>query len=91
MPKVDELPFNLFPGILFLLKNKHMMIEELLQLFVGIIDAELFETVFFEDLKSGNIKNTYEIRIIEPHTSPVELSIDAADQIAKSSFVNALG
>jgi hypothetical protein len=33
----------LFPDIFFLFKLEHMLVEFLLQLLVGIIDAELFE------------------------------------------------
>jgi hypothetical protein len=45
MTKVDEFPFNIFSCVFFLLEHKHVVIEELLQLFIGIIDAQLFETV----------------------------------------------
>ena len=38
------------------------MIKELLQLFICIIDAELFKAIQFEDLKASNIQDTYETK-----------------------------
>ena len=43
--KVDESPSNSFSGVLLLLEDKHVMVEELLQLLVGKVDAQLLETV----------------------------------------------
>jgi hypothetical protein len=45
-PKVDKLPLDTFTLVLFLLQYKHVVVEELLQLFVGVVDAELFKAVF---------------------------------------------
>ena len=45
MAKIDKFPLDPLAGILFLLQNKHVMVEELLQLFIGVVDAELFEAV----------------------------------------------
>jgi len=43
-----------------LLKNEHVMIEELLQLLVGEVDAKLIKTVLVEDLESGNVQHSGE-------------------------------
>jgi redox-regulated HSP33 family molecular chaperone len=43
--KIDEGPFDTFTFVLFLLKNEHVVVEELLQLLVGEVDAKLLETV----------------------------------------------
>lgn len=43
--KVNECPLNALASVFFLLKDEHMMIEELLQLLVGEVDAKLFKTV----------------------------------------------
>ena len=48
--------------VLFLLQNKHMMIEKLLQLFVGVIDTKLFESVEFKDFEAGDVENSNEKR-----------------------------
>ena len=39
-----------------------MMIEKLLQLFVGVIDTKLFESVEFEDFEAGDVENSNEKR-----------------------------
>jgi hypothetical protein len=38
----------------------HRVVEELLQLFVGVVDAELLEAVDVKDLKSGNVEDADE-------------------------------
>ena len=43
--EVDEGPGNPLPRVLLLLQDEHVMVEELLQLFVGEVDAELLKTV----------------------------------------------
>ena len=43
--KVDELPLNAFPLILLLLQNEHGVVEQLLQLLVGVVDAQLLKGV----------------------------------------------
>jgi hypothetical protein len=43
--EIDKLPDDTLSGIFFLLKNEHVMVEELLQLFVGEVNANLLETV----------------------------------------------
>ena len=43
--KIDEGPLDTFTFVLFLLKNEHVVVEELLQLLVGEVDAKLLETV----------------------------------------------
>ena len=34
-----------------------MLVEELLQLLIDVVDADLFKAVVIEDLKSGNVKD----------------------------------
>ena len=51
--KVNEFPFNALLLVLLLLKNKHVMIEELLELLVSEVDAQLLKRV---DLYSINEK-----------------------------------
>jgi hypothetical protein len=43
--KIDEDPHDALALIFFLLKYEHMMVEELLQLFVDKVDPQLFERV----------------------------------------------
>ena len=41
--KVNELPLNALLLILLLLQDEHRVVEQLLQLFVGVVDAQLLE------------------------------------------------
>lgn len=43
--KIDERPFDTLSVILFLFQNEHVVVEKLLQLFVGKIDAQLLKTI----------------------------------------------
>lgn len=45
MTEIDKFPFNVFSRVLFLLEDKHVMVEELLELLIGVIDAQLLKTV----------------------------------------------
>ena len=48
--KVDERPLDPLFLVLFLLQHKHVVVEELLQLFVGEVDAQLLKRV---ELQTG--------------------------------------
>ena len=41
--------------VFFLFKNKHVMVEELLQLFICEVNAKLFKSIEFENFKTSNI------------------------------------
>ena len=43
--KVDEAPLNALPLVLLLLQDEHGVVEELLQLLVGVVDAQLLKRV----------------------------------------------
>src|SRR5690606_8424764 len=88
--EIDELPFNLLSGILLLFEDKHVMVEELLQLLVGVIDAQLLEAVVFEDFETSNIQNADEAFRIRTRTSVVELFVDHFHQLAKATFIQTL-
>lgn len=46
--EIDEGPLDTFPGVLFLFQDEHVVVKELLQLFVGKVNAKLLETVVLE-------------------------------------------
>lgn len=46
--------------VLLLLQNEHVMIEELLKLFIGDVDAKLFKRVELENLKACDVQDTDE-------------------------------
>jgi hypothetical protein len=58
--EIDEGPVDLFLQVLLLFELEHVVIEELLQLFVGVIDANLLEAVLLEDFETSNIENADE-------------------------------
>ena len=51
-------PVETLADVLLLLKGEHVLVEELLQLLVDVVDADLLEAVVVEDLKAGDVKNT---------------------------------
>ena len=51
-------PVEALADVLLLLKGEHVLVEELLQLLVDVVDADLLEAVVVEDLKAGNIEHT---------------------------------
>jgi hypothetical protein len=54
--KINKCPFDALPRVFFLLQHKHVMVEELLQLLVGKVDADLLEPV---ELITTTIKLTH--------------------------------
>lgn len=51
--KINESPFDALALVFFLFKHEHVMIEELLQLLVGEVNAELLETVVLQEVMVG--------------------------------------
>lgn len=51
--EIDEGPLNTLALVFFLLQNEHVVIEELLQLFVGEVDTKLLEAVVLRFRKGG--------------------------------------
>merc|ERR1719295_395249 len=56
--EVNVGPVQALPHVHLLLKGEHVLVEELLQLLVDVVDADLLETVVVEDLKAGNVEDT---------------------------------
>ena len=46
--EIDESPFDTFTFVLFLLKNEHVMVEELLQFLICEVNTQLFKTVVLD-------------------------------------------
>jgi hypothetical protein len=53
-----ERPEDWPSGDTYLLVLENVKIEVTLQVFVGVVDAELFETVAFEIFKTENVQHT---------------------------------
>merc|ERR1719356_1970859 len=56
--EVNVGPVQALPDVHLLLKGEHVLVEELLQLLIDVVDADLLEAVVVEDLKAGNVKDT---------------------------------
>jgi len=58
--EIDEGPVYLFLQVLLLFELEHVVIEELLQLLVGVVNANLLEAVLLENFETSNIEDTDE-------------------------------
>ena len=65
------------------------VIEELLQLLVGVVDAELLKAVQLEDLEAGNIQDADEAGALS--LGPVQRAIDPRHNPLEQSLVGGLG
>ncbi len=65
------------------------MIEELLQLLVGVVDAELLEAVEVEDLEAGDIEDANEAGALA--LGAVQAAVDAGDDPLEQALVGGLG
>ncbi len=58
--ELNEGPPDLLAHVLLLLQLEHMLAELLLQLLVGVVDAELLEAVLAERLEAVDVEHAYE-------------------------------
>merc|ERR1719397_701362 len=59
--EVNHDPVNSLAHIFFLFDDKHVVVEELLELLVDKVDGDLLEAVVLEDLKASNVKHSAEV------------------------------
>ena len=59
--EVDHLPLDALAHVLLLLQHEHVVVEELLQLLVAEVDADLLEGVELEDLEAGDVQHADEV------------------------------
>jgi hypothetical protein len=52
--EIDVGPINLLSGVLLLLQFEHKLVEELLQLLVGVVDAKLLQRVELRGTRGWN-------------------------------------
>jgi len=55
--KVNELPVDALTTILVLLQDEHRVVEQLLKLFVCVVDAQLFEGVELQRIQQSNYRH----------------------------------
>jgi hypothetical protein len=58
--KIDEGPVDLLTDVFLLFEFEHVIVKELLELLVGVVNAQLLEGVELEDFESSDIKNSDE-------------------------------
>ena len=56
--EADWIPLNLLFGVLRLLQLKNVLVEEVLQVLVGVVDAHLLKAVMLKIFKSKNVQNS---------------------------------
>merc|ERR1719376_1531107 len=69
-----------FTFVFFLLKDEHVVVEELLKFFVGEVNTKLLESVELENLETSDVKYTDEVvsrqvgfqSDVQAHDDPVE-------------------
>merc|ERR1712223_1721676 len=62
--KVNIAPFKTLPDIFFLLQNKHVFIEELLELLIGKVNTNLLKAIVVKDLKASNVQATNVLNLL---------------------------
>ena len=90
--EIDSFPVNTFLLVGFLFEDEHVVVEELLELLIGVVDAKLFEGVEIENFETSNIEDTNEIvsgegggeGVVDLDTEPVEES--GKDGLAKGTL-----
>mmetsp|Transcript_38632 Transcript_38632/g.97283 ORF Transcript_38632/g.97283 Transcript_38632/m.97283 type:complete len:293 (-) Transcript_38632:1209-2087(-) len=79
--ELDRLPLDLLASVLVLLLLQGEVDEDLLQLLVHVVDAELFKPIFFKNLKTVNVEHTdgepdspgvFAKGLIDAHNDPVK-------------------
>merc|ERR1719500_1985967 len=63
--EVNHDPVNALLDVLFLLNNKHVVVEELLELLVDKVDGDLLEAIVLENLKTSNIQDSAEVGLLK--------------------------
>ena len=54
--KFDVLPDDVFFYIFFLLYVEHLLVEDLLQLFISVVYAQLFKWIYLKNFETKNIQ-----------------------------------
>ena len=85
---LDRSPLDLLAGILILFCLESQLNENLLQLFVDIVDTQLFERVLLKNFESINIQDTNRIG---DRTSSSQRLIDTLYNPIEQIEVNSLG
>merc|ERR1719270_2056557 len=63
--KVHHLPVNTFLDIFLLFNNKHVVVEELLELFIDKVDGDLLKSVVLKNFKTSNVKHSTKVGLLQ--------------------------
>merc|ERR1719239_1061141 len=63
--EVNHFPVNAFLDIFLLFHNKHVVVEELLELLIDKVDGDLFKAIVLKDLKASNVKHSTEVILLQ--------------------------
>ena len=86
--KIDKVPLDALLAVLLLFQLKHVVVEKLLQLLVGVVDAQLLKRVLLENLKARDVQDTNKVLAT---VARLERLVDARDKPAKDSIVECFG
>ena len=85
--EVHHLPRDALLPVLLLLQHEHVVVEELLQLLVRVVDAQLLEAVVVEDLEAGDVEHADEVLALG---LGVQRLVHAIHQPPEATAVNGL-
>merc|ERR1711962_1434022 len=74
--EVDHDPVNALSNVFLLLNDKHVVVEELLQLLVHKVDGDLLEAVVLEDLEAGNVEHSAEVGLLRGGVNKGVVTLD---------------
>merc|ERR1719412_1450515 len=74
--KVHHDPVNTLLDVFLLLNNKHVVVEELLQLLVDKVDGNLLEAVLLENLETSNVEHSAEVGLLEGGINEGVITLD---------------
>ena len=83
-------PFNPFSLILLLLLLEDKLNEELLQLLVAVVDAELLKRVIIKYLKPVNVKYSNDSAVVLASDVNPQFAINVADYPSKEAIIHCL-
>ena len=89
--EVDELPVDLLAEVLLLFELEDVLVELLLQLLVGEVDAELFEGILGKVLEAVDVEHADEGVDPLEHRVGREAAVDDVDEPVEQARVDELG
>lgn len=85
---LDRRPFNLLAHVFFLLSFQRQLNEDLLEFFVDIVDAELFERVVLKDFKAIYVEYANDLVV---GLAGFHRNVNAGDDPLEEVIVDSLG